>query len=96
MDEPLDPDRSRLLLLWLQARRALDLELGELRAAGPAGERRVRARFDRLELLEQRSAQAYADYRQAVRFPTPPRPRLASAREPGDDLDTARGLRPDF
>ncbi|HSP37055.1 MAG TPA: hypothetical protein VLR26_04820 [Frankiaceae bacterium] len=63
MDEPLDLERARLLLVWLQARRALDHCLSELLAAGPAGERRVRSRLDLVEELEWRAQNAFASYR---------------------------------
>lgn len=63
MDEPLDLERARLLLVWLQARRALDHCLSELLAAGPAGERRVRGRLDLVEELERKEQNAFACYR---------------------------------
>lgn len=62
VDEPLDLERARLLLVWLQARRRVDACLSELLAAGPAGERRVRARLDSVEELEQKAASAFASY----------------------------------
>ncbi len=63
MDEPLDLERARLLLVWLQARRALDHCLSDLLAAGPAGERRVRSRLDQVTELEQKAQNAFAAYR---------------------------------
>lgn len=63
MTEPLDLERARLLLIWLQSRRALDHALSELLAAGPAGERRVRDRLDVIEDLERRAHNAFASYR---------------------------------
>lgn len=67
MGEPIDLERSRLLLVWLQSRRALDNALSEMLAAGPAGERRVRERFELVEHLVQQSDRAFAEYRDAVR-----------------------------
>lgn len=67
MGEPIDLERSRLLLVWLQSRRALDHALSEMLAAGPAGERRVRERFELIEHLVQQSDRAFAEYRDAVR-----------------------------
>jgi hypothetical protein len=66
VDEPLDLERARLLLVWLQARRALDHCLSELLAAGPAGERRVRSRLDLVEELERKAQNAFASYRASV------------------------------
>lgn len=66
MDEPLDLERARLLLVWLQARRALDHCLSELLAAGPAGERRVRGRLDLVEELERKEQNAFASYRSSA------------------------------
>lgn len=63
MEEPLDLERARLLLVWLQARRALDHCLSDLLAAGPAGERRVRQRLDLVEELERKSRNAFDSYR---------------------------------
>jgi hypothetical protein len=63
VEEPLDLERARLLLVWLQARRALDHCLSELLAAGPAGERRVRSRLDQVTELEQKAQNAFAAYR---------------------------------
>lgn len=63
MDEPLDLERARLLLVWLQARRALDHCLSDLLAAGPAGERRVRSRLELVTELEQKAQNAFAAYR---------------------------------
>jgi hypothetical protein len=65
--EPIDLERSRLLLVWLQARRALDHALSEMLASGPAGERRVRERFELVEHLVAQADRAFADYREAVR-----------------------------
>ena len=67
MGEPIDLERSRLLLVWLQARRALDHALSEMIAAGPAGERRVRERFELVEHLVTQADRAFAEYRDAVR-----------------------------
>jgi hypothetical protein len=63
VDEPLDLERARLLLVWLQARRALDHCLSELLAAGPAGERRVRSRLDLVTELEEKASNAFNAYR---------------------------------
>jgi hypothetical protein len=86
VNEPLDLERARLLLVWLQARRAVDHCLSELLAAGPAGERRVRGRLDLVEELEQKAQNAFATYRasavasrsasSSATSPTPPAPRL--------------------
>jgi len=57
---------SRLLLVWLQARRAVDATLSSLLAAGPAGERRVRERFEVVERLEAQARDAFMHYRNAV------------------------------
>jgi hypothetical protein len=59
-------ERSRLLLVWLQARRAVDATLASLLAAGPAGERRVRERFEVVERLEAQARDAFMHYRNAV------------------------------
>lgn len=59
-------ERSRLLLVWLQARRAVDATLSSLLAAGPAGERRVRERFEVVERLEAQARDAFVRYRNAV------------------------------
>jgi hypothetical protein len=77
VDEPLDLERARLLLVWLQARRRVDATLSELLAAGPAGERRVRSRLQSVEDLEHAAQQAFATYQ-------------ASAKR--DDADTAASL----
>jgi hypothetical protein len=81
VDEPLDLERARLLLVWLQARRALDHCLSELLAAGPAGERRVRGRLDLVVELEEKAENAFASYRDSARAaesasPPPPPPRI--------------------
>jgi hypothetical protein len=67
VNEPLDLERARLLLVWLQSRRALDHALSELLAAGPAGERRVRDRLDVIEDLERKAHNAFAAYRSSAR-----------------------------
>ena len=67
MEEPLDLERARLLLVWLQARRRVDATLSELLAAGPAGERRVRGRLDSLADLEHAAQSAFATYQASVR-----------------------------
>jgi hypothetical protein len=67
LSEPIDLERSRLLLVWLQSRRAVDHALSELLAAGPAGERRVRERMELIEHLVSESSAAFADYRESVR-----------------------------
>lgn len=67
MEEPLDLERARLLLVWLQARRALDACLSELLAAGPAGERRVRGRLDLVVELEEKAQHAFASYRESAK-----------------------------
>ncbi|MGF7235942.1 MAG: hypothetical protein ACQSGP_13415 [Frankia sp.] len=69
MDEPVDLERSRLLLVWLQARRAVDHCLSDLLAAGPAGERRVRERLTHVDELESRARQAFVQYRTAAAAP---------------------------
>jgi hypothetical protein len=74
VDEPLDLERARLLLVWLQARRALDHCLSELLAAGPAGERRVRGRLDLVEELERKAQNAFASYRASILSEQPSRP----------------------
>lgn len=66
MDELSDMDRSRLLLGWLAARRAVDHCLSDLLAAGPAGERRVRAQLELVDDLESRAQAAFDRYRTAV------------------------------
>jgi hypothetical protein len=78
VDEPLDLERARLLLVWLQARRAVDHCLSELLAAGPAGERRVRSRIDLVAELEERAERAFATYRDSARAAgeSPARPAL--------------------
>lgn len=80
MDEPLDLERARLLLVWLQARRRVDTSLSELLAAGPAGERRVRGDLQSLEDLEHEAQQAFATY-------------CASARRSDTDAAASRGGR---
>ncbi|ONH26807.1 hypothetical protein [Pseudofrankia asymbiotica] len=66
MDEVSDMDRSRLLLGWLAARRAVDHCLSDLLAAGPAGERRVRAQLALVDDLESRAQAAFDRYRSAA------------------------------
>ncbi|MBX6390119.1 MAG: hypothetical protein IRZ08_14195 [Frankia sp.] len=66
MDEISDMDRSRLLLGWLAARRAVDHCLSDLLAAGPAGERRVRAKLALVDDLETRAQAAFDRYRTAA------------------------------
>ncbi len=63
VDTPSDLERSRLLLVWLQARRAVDHCLSDLLAAGPAGERRVREQLELVDELENRAQEAFARYR---------------------------------
>jgi hypothetical protein len=67
VDEPLDLERARLLLVWLQARRRVDATLSELLAAGPAGERRVRSCLQSVEDLEHAAQQAFATYRASAK-----------------------------
>lgn len=91
MSEPIDLERSRLLLVWLQSRRAVDHALSELLAAGPAGERRVRERLELIEHLVGESTAAFADYRESVRDAGPAERRrmlrvAPDAREEGDQL----------
>jgi hypothetical protein len=90
VDEPLDLERARLLLVWLQARRALDHCLSELLAAGPAGERRVRSRLDLVEDLERKAENAFDTYRASVLAeqssrPTAPVTSLRRLRASGSD-----------
>jgi hypothetical protein len=66
VEEPVDLERSRLLLVWLQARRAVDRCLSDLLAAGPAGERRVRERLAQVDDLENRAREAFVTYRAAA------------------------------
>ncbi|WP_076844274.1 MULTISPECIES: hypothetical protein [Protofrankia] len=82
MDTPSDLERSRLLLVWLQARRAVDRCLSDLLAAGPAGERRVREQLELVNDLESRAREAFVQYRSAVLQPLPDT-------DPADALDTA-------
>lgn len=76
MDELSDMERSRLLLGWLAARRAVDNCLSDLLAAGPAGERRVRESLALVDDLESRAQEAFDRYRTAAERtpPAPPRP----------------------
>jgi hypothetical protein len=84
VEEPLDLERARLLLVWLQARRALDHCLSELLAAGPAGERRVRGRLDLVEELERKSRNAFDSYRASA---------LSERQGPAADVRHLRSLR---
>jgi hypothetical protein len=59
-------ERTRLLLSWLRAQRAVDQCLSELLAAGPAGEQRVGSNIDRVSGLVAEAAQAYGAYRASV------------------------------
>jgi hypothetical protein len=86
VDEPLDLERARLLLVWLQARRALDHCLSDLLAAGPAGERRVRSRLDLVSELEEKAQNAFAAY-QASALST--RPASSDARPGSGPTPTA-------
>ncbi|MCK9875114.1 hypothetical protein MXD59_04830 [Frankia sp. Ag45/Mut15] len=101
MDQLSDLERSRLLLGWLAARRAVDNCLSDLLAAGPAGERRVRESLALVDDLESRAQEAFDRYRTAAeRTPAPPvrpagrrgppppseRPRLNVVRAPEGDL----------
>jgi hypothetical protein len=70
VDEPSDLERSRLLLGWLQARRAVDHCLSDLLAAGPAGERRVREQLALVDDLESRAQEAFDRYRTAAETAT--------------------------
>ncbi|WP_239331541.1 hypothetical protein [Frankia sp. CiP3] len=76
---PSDLERSRLLLVWLQARRAVDHCLSDLLAAGPAGERRVREQLELVNDLENRAQEAFVRYRRAA----------ANTRRPAGSEDTA-------
>ncbi len=71
MDTPSDLERSRLLLVWLQTRRAVDRCLSDLLAAGPAGERRVREQLELVDNLESRAQEAFVQYRAAVMQASP-------------------------
>jgi hypothetical protein len=75
--EPVSLERTRLLLGWLRAQRAVDSCLSELLAAGPAGERRVSRNIDHVSELVARAAAAFEAYRDCVRgshlsVPAPP------------------------
>lgn len=82
MDEPVDLERSRLLLVWLQARRAVDHCLSDLLAAGPAGERRVRERLAHVDDLETRARQAFVNYRKAASTGSPATAAAAAGNAP--------------
>ncbi|CAI7973928.1 MULTISPECIES: hypothetical protein [Parafrankia] len=71
MNEPSDMERSRLLLGWLAARRAVDHCLSDLLAAGPAGERRVRESLAKVDDLETRAQVAFDRYRSAAESTEP-------------------------
>ncbi|WP_462203044.1 hypothetical protein [Frankia sp. CcWB3] len=97
MDELSDMERSRLLLGWLAARRAVDNCLSDLLAAGPAGERRVRESLALVGDLESRAQEAFDRYRTAAEntetrssgrwVPSDAdRPRLNVVRTPEGDL----------
>jgi hypothetical protein len=64
--EPLSLERARLLLIWLQAQRAVDSSLSELLAAGPAGEQRVRGMIGQVTELVVAAADAFAAYRESA------------------------------
>jgi hypothetical protein len=66
VDDLSDLERSRLLLGWLAARRAVDHCLSDLLAAGPAGERRVREQLALVDDLESRAQRAFDRYRAAA------------------------------
>ncbi len=87
MDELSDMDRSRLLLGWLAARRAVDHCLSDLLAAGPAGERRVRAQLALVDDLESRAQAAFDRYRTAAE-------KTAGAQHERPHLNVVRGERP--
>jgi hypothetical protein len=59
-------ERTRLLLSWLRAQRAVDQCLSELLAAGPAGERRVGSSIDRVDALVAAATGAFEAYRASV------------------------------
>ncbi|SNQ48039.1 conserved hypothetical protein [Frankia canadensis] len=80
MDEFSDMERSRLLLGWLAARRAVDNCLSDLLAAGPAGERRVRESLALVDDLESRAQEAFDRYRTAAENTPPPAARPAAGR----------------
>ncbi len=65
--EPLSLERTRLLLGWLRAQRAVDSCLSELLAAGPAGERRVSGQIDKVGALVQSAAEAFEAYRESIK-----------------------------
>ncbi len=71
---PLSLERTRLLLNWLRAQRAVDQYLSELLAAGPAGERRVGGHIEHVDELVTTAATAYGAYRQSVGEPVPEAP----------------------
>jgi hypothetical protein len=74
-------ERTRLLLTWLRAQRAVDQCLSELLAAGPAGERRVGSHIDRVNDLVSTAAGAFEAYRESV---------AASAQAPAESADDAQ------
>ncbi|CAO5192736.1 conserved hypothetical protein [Frankia sp. AiPs1] len=80
MDQLSDLERSRLLLGWLAARRAVDNCLSDLLAAGPAGERRVRESLALVDDLESRAQEAFDRYRTAAESTPPPPARVAGRR----------------
>ncbi|ABD09467.1 hypothetical protein Francci3_0073 [Frankia casuarinae] len=101
VDELSDMERSRLLLGWLAARRAVDNCLSDLLAAGPAGERRVRESLALVDDLESRAQEAFDRYRTAAEntearssgrwVPSDAdRPRLNVVRAPEGDLARSR------
>lgn len=65
--EPVSLERTRLMLGWLRAQRAVDACLSELLAAGPAGERRVSREIERVSDLVAAAAAAFEAYRNCVR-----------------------------
>jgi hypothetical protein len=95
VEEPLDLERARLLLVWLQARRRVDATLSELLAAGPAGERRVRGRLQSVEDLERAAQQAFATYCASARSSESDaaRPRAGRSNQPGGSVSPIRPLR---
>jgi hypothetical protein len=95
VEEPLDLERARLLLVWLQARRRVDATLSELLAAGPAGERRVRGRLQSVEDLERAAQQAFATYCASARSTESDasRPRAGHSSQPGGSVSPIRPLR---
>lgn len=91
---PLSLERTRLLLNWLRAQRAVDQYLSELLAAGPAGERRVGGHIERVDELVASAAAAFEAYRESVTDADDPAPDASAVVTLSDHRPSGRAGQP--